>query len=70
MCIEANTVLDLCDLYPKTAIRIKWMAAKRREELQEILKYKDKTKTIVPFRWEEKPTNVDIKKLDRMFKNF
>lgn len=55
MCVEAKLVLDLCELYPKTAQRLKWLALKRREELQAILKHKNQIKTWVPARWEEQP---------------
>lgn len=51
MCIEAKTVLDLCELYPKTAQRLRWLAIKRREELQAILRHKNQIKTWVPTRW-------------------
>jgi hypothetical protein len=48
MCIERAVVEDLCELYPKTAMRLKWIALERHKELIAFKKFKDKAQTLVP----------------------
>ena len=48
MCIERAVVEDLCELYPKTAMRLKWIALERHKELIAFKKIKDKAQTLVP----------------------
>lgn len=48
MCIERAVVEDLCELYSKTAMRLKWIALERHKELIAFKKIKDKAQTLVP----------------------
>lgn len=75
MCIERAVVEDLCELYPKTAMRLKWLALERHKELVSIKIFKDKAQTMVPKQWKEKPINLlevaeQVKQMDKEFKNY
>ena len=48
MCIESGTLEDLCELYPKTAEKLKWLAIRRREDFKKISEAKRETKIMRP----------------------
>lgn len=41
MCCEEGTLNDLCELYPKTAERLRWMSLRRYEEIHKIVAKKE-----------------------------
>lgn len=71
MCVEAATALDLCELYPKTGMRLKWLAVKRRKNLEDLIdRKKNITKTVMPVDYKDKVYIDDPTKLDRMFEKY
>ena len=74
MCIERAVVEDLCELYPKTAMRLKWLALERHKELIAFKKFKDKAQTLVPIQWREKLDAQEVieqvKQMDNEFKDY
>ena len=70
MCVEAGVVQDLMELYPKTAMRLKWLTLKRREQLIERYNHKLKIKTWVPLQIEFKKPTETAESLDCMFEKF
>ena len=74
MCIERAVVEDLCELYPKTAMRLKWIALERHKELISFKKFKDKAQTLVPIQWREKldaqEVTEQIKQMDKEFEDY
>lgn len=70
MCIESEVVLNLCELYPKTAMRLKWLALKKREQLVKIYDTKQKEKTWVPTQVDNNFKVEDLNTLDRKFEKF
>ena len=71
MCIERAVVEDLSELYPKTAMRMKWLALERHKELIAFKNFKDKAQTMVPIQWREKLDAQEVKKqVEQMDKEF
>ena len=66
MCIEAGTLEDLCELYPDTALRLKVLALRRREQFKQIAEQKARNKTVKPVLFKEKDT--DKTDLDNVIK--
>lgn len=69
MCVESGTIADLCELYPKTGRRLKWLARKRREDLIKTIEYKKRIKTWVPFPLKEMSYIKDAKALDELLES-
>jgi hypothetical protein len=61
----------LCELYPRTALRLKWLAVERHKELEAIKLRKEKIQTVLPTLWNEKLDPHELKsQIPRMDKQF
>lgn len=66
MCVDDNVLLDLCELYPETAERLKFLAYRRKHEFKKLLIQKNQSKVILPSQYKEEKT--DRKQFDKIIK--